>query len=149
MDIAKEIGAKGFANEYHRATVNVVFSAHWLTKILEQRASEENITLHQFNVLRILRGIHPQACTNNQIQERMVEKNSDVSRIVNRLVTKGLIRRERNERDGRAVALTITSLGLETLDKLDQPMLLNDLLPNRLSIEECVQLNELLNKMRG
>lgn len=149
MDIAKEIGAKGFADEYHRATVNIVFTAHWLTTILELRASVENITLHQFNVLRILRGIHPQACTNSQIQERMVEKKSDVSRMVERLVTKGLIQRERSERDGRAVALTITQTGLDTLDKLDQTMLLSDLLHDRLSVTECVQLNELLNKMRG
>ena len=149
MGIQEEIGARSFVDAYHEATINIVFTANWLTHILEERASQQNITLHQFNVLRVLRGKHPEACTNREVQSKMVERNSDVSRMVNRLVTKGLIHRSKNDLDGRAVALTITDAGLEILEKLEEPMLLGDLLPGRLSESECEQLNALLDKLRG
>lgn len=149
MDIGEEIKTSKFTDEYHRATVNTIYTANWLTTILEERARALDVTLHQFNVLRILRGRHPEASTNNQIRERMVERKSDVSRMVNRLVSKGLIRRSKNEWDGRAVALTITKQGMCVLEQLEEPMLLGDILPQRLTKEECEQLNNLLNKMRG
>lgn len=149
MDIGEEITVSKFTDEYHRATINVIFTANWLTNVLEERARAHDVTLHQFNVLRILRGRHPEASTNNQIRERMVERKSDVSRIVNRLVSKGLIHRSKCEWDGRAVALTITEQGLQVLEQLEEPMLLADILPHRLTTEECKQLNTLLNKMRG
>lgn len=149
MKIGEEIQVSKFADEYHKMTVNVVFTCHWLTSFLEQRASQENITLHQFNVLRILRGQHPDACTNAMIKERMLERKSDVSRIVDRLVSKGLVHRCKSDCDGRAVALTITDQGMQALQNLEEPMMLRDILPGNLSKEECVQLNALLDKLRG
>lgn len=149
MEIAEEIQASKFADEYHKMTVNIVFTSHWLTAFLEKRASTENITLHQFNVLRILRGQHPDACTNAMIKERMLERKSDISRIVDRLVSKGLVHRCKSDCDGRAVALTITESGMHALQNLEEPMLLRDLLPKNLSVEECAQLNFLLDKLRG
>ena len=129
MKIGEEIQASKFADEYHKMTVNVVFTGHWLTGFLEQRASQENITLHQFNVLRILRGQHPDACTNAMIKERMLERKSDVSRIVDRLVSKGLVHRCKSDCDGRAVALTITDQGMQALENLEEPMMLRDIYP--------------------
>ncbi len=149
MEIATEIQTSKFADEYHKMTINVVFTSNWLTGFLEQRASAENITLHQFNVLRILRGQQPHACTNAMIKERMLEKKSDVSRIVDRLVAKGLVHRCKSNCDGRAVALTITENGMRALRNLEEPMLLSDILPQHLSEEECRQLNHLLDKLRG
>lgn len=149
MGIKEDIAVRSFVDAYHQATINILFTANWLTHILEERASQQNITLHQFNVLRILRGKHPKACTNREIQSKMVERNSDVSRMVNRLVTKGLIHRSKHELDGRAVALTITDSGLRILDQLEEPMLLGDLLTDRLCENECKQLNALLDKLRG
>lgn len=149
MEIDKEIQISGFADAYHRATVNVIFTSNWLTGILEARASKENITLHQFNVLRIIRGRHPKACTISSIRERMIERKSDVSRIVDRLVSKGLVHRSKSDCDGRAVALTITEAGMNILHNLDESMLLRDLLPAHLSEEECTELSRLLDKLRG
>lgn len=149
MEIAEEIQSSKFADEYHKMTVNILFTGHWLTGFLEQRATKENITLHQFNVLRILRGQYPKACTNAMIKERMLERKSDISRIVDRLVSKDLVHRCKSECDGRAVALTITERGMNALRNLEEPMLLQDLLPKNLSVEECAQLNFLLDKLRG
>lgn len=149
MDIAEEIYTDNFVDEYHKMTINLLVTSSRLTHELEVRASKQNITLHQFNVLRILRGLYPESSTNAHIKERMLEKMSDVSRIVNRLVSKGLVHRSKSECDGRAVALTITNKGLEVLQNLDEEMLLADLLQERLSSEECKHLNGLLDKLRG
>lgn len=149
MEIAEEIQANKFTDEYHKMTVNILFTSYWLTGFLEQRASMENITLHQFNVLRILRGQYPQACTNSMIKERMLERKSDISRIVDRLVSKGLVHRCKSDCDGRAVALTITEDGMHALQNLEEPMLLREILPKNLSKSECSQLNFLLDKLRG
>lgn len=149
MDISEEISTDSFVDEYHKMTINLLVTSSRLTHELESRASQENITLHQFNVLRILREKYPDTCTNADIKERMLEKKSDVSRIVNRMVTKGLVHRSKSACDGRAVALTITAKGMEILENLDQEMLLADLLQERLSPEECDVLNDLLNRLRG
>lgn len=149
MEIEKEIQITKFANEYHKLAVNLIFSSNWLTGFLEKRANEEGITLHQFNALRILRGSFPEPCTNSMIKARMLDKKSDVSRIVDRLVAKELVHRCKSDCDGRAVALTITEKGLEILKNLEQTMLLNDILPQHLSEAECQRLNELLDKLRG
>ncbi|HLW50196.1 MAG TPA: MarR family transcriptional regulator, partial [Sphingobacteriaceae bacterium] len=86
---------------------------------------------------------------NAMIKERMLERKSDISRIVDRLVSKDLVHRCKSECDGRAVALTITERGMNALRNLEEPMLLQDLLPKNLSVEECAQLNFLLDKLRG
>jgi DNA-binding MarR family transcriptional regulator len=149
MEIEKEIKTAKFAHEYHKLAINLIYSSNWLTRFLEKRASKEGITLHQFNVLRILRGQYPAPCNNAMIKSRMLDKKSDVSRIVDRLVMKNLIHRSKSDQDGRSVCLTITKEGLNTLQNLEHSMMLEDLLPKNLSEAECKQLNALLDKLRG
>jgi DNA-binding MarR family transcriptional regulator len=105
--------------------------------------------MQQYNILRILRGQHPQPATINLLKERMLDKMSDASRIVERLVQKGLVSRCTNERDRRAVDIMINDKGLEILKTLDLELNINNILKNNLSDEEAVQLNILLDKMRG
>ena len=147
MKIEEEIKTDKFVNEQHRATVNIVFTSNWISHVLEERAGEEQITLQQFNVLRILRGRHPESATNNLLKERMIDKMPDISRIIDRLVVKGLVSRGRCNTDRRAVDVRITSEGLAVLDRLDERMLMMDML-HRMTDEECRQLNDLLDKMR-
>ncbi|WP_257656395.1 MarR family winged helix-turn-helix transcriptional regulator [Parapedobacter lycopersici] len=147
MKIEEEIKTDKFVNEQHRATVNIVFTSNWISHILEERAGEEQITLQQFNVLRILRGRHPKPATNNLLKERMIDKMPDISRIIDRLVVKGLVSRGRCDTDRRAVDVRITPKGLAVLNRLDERMLMMDML-HRMTDEECRQLNELLDKMR-
>ncbi|WP_353181885.1 MarR family transcriptional regulator [Parapedobacter lycopersici] len=147
MKIEEEIKTDKFVNEQHRATVNIVFTSNWISHVLEERAGEEQITLQQFNVLRILRGRHPEPATNNLLKERMIDKMPDISRIIDRLVVKGLVSRGRCNTDRRAVDVRITSEGLAVLDRLDERMLMMDML-HRMTDEECRQLNDLLDKMR-
>jgi len=149
MRIEDEIQTSKFCNEKHKATINVVFTSNWITDILEKRASLEQITLQQFNVLRILRGQHPKPVTNSLVKERMLDKMPDVSRIIARLVAKGLVSRGKCSTDRRAVDVNITSKGLSVLKALDDSMMMMDILQKNISEEECKILNGLLDKLRG
>jgi len=147
--IEDEIQSRRFHNERHKATINVVFTSNWIADILEKRAAAYSITLQQFNILRILRGQYPAPVTNCLLRERMIDKTPDVSRIVDRLVSKGLVSKAQCSTDRRAVDVLITSEGLEVLIGLEERMLMMDVLAENITEAECEVLNGLLDKLRG
>ncbi len=149
MKIEEELKVKKFTNDWQRATVNVLFTASWLGLILEKRASKRQITLQQFNALRILRGQLPSPTTNNLLRARMISNTPDISRLVDRIVAKGLASRSKNKDDKRAVDLFITQKGLDLLDEIEEDMMLSDILPDHLSEQEAATLSALLDKLRG
>lgn len=149
MKIEEEIQTRKFLNERHKATINIVFTSNWITDILERRANSQQITLQQFNVLRILRGQYPNPITNSLLKQRMLDKMPDVSRIINRLVAKGMVSRGKSAVDRRAADVKITSKGLDALANLDESMMMMDVLHENITESECQVLNELLDKMRG
>ncbi|GAA4173182.1 MarR family winged helix-turn-helix transcriptional regulator [Sphingobacterium ginsenosidimutans] len=149
MKIEDEIKVSKFSNEWHRCTVNILYTYNWLNNELEQRAAKEGITLKQFNVLRILRGQYPKPATNNLIKSRMLSTTPDISRMMDRMVTKGLVSRCQSGGDKRAVDLVITDKGLKILENLEEPMLMTDILSDRISEKEAIQLSALLDKLRG
>jgi DNA-binding MarR family transcriptional regulator len=120
-----------------------------VSDLLKQRLGKHQITLQQFNILRILRGQYPNPATINLLKERMLDKMSDASRIVERLVQKGLVTRCINQKDRRAVDIVINEKGLELLKKLDPVITPIDVLKANLSDAEAKQLNVLLDKLRG
>ncbi|WP_207423618.1 MarR family winged helix-turn-helix transcriptional regulator [Desertivirga brevis] len=148
MDLEKEIQSK-FESDYQKVVVNLVYTYNWITSILKERLDDHQITLQQFNILRILRGQYPKPATINLLKERMLDKMSDASRIVDRLVQKGLVTRSVNQKDRRAVDIIISEKGLEILKKLDPVITPDDVLRTNLSEEEVLKLNQLLDKMRG
>ena len=148
MQIDKEIQSK-FESEYQKVVVNVVYTYNWVTSILKKRLDQHQITLQQFNILRILRGQYPKPATVNLLKDRMLDKMSDASRIVDRLVQKGLVTREVNQKDRRAVDIIISEKGLEILTKLDPVITPEDVLKANIPEEDVVRLNHLLDKMRG
>lgn len=148
MQLDKEIKSK-FENEYQKVVVNVIYTYGWVTSILKKRLEKYAITLQQFNILRILRGQYPNPATINLLKERMLDKMSDTSRIVDRLVQKGLVTRAVSRRDRRAVDIIISEQGLELLKHLDPDITPDALLMENLTENEARQLNELLDKLRG
>jgi len=100
-------------------------------------------------VLRILRGQYPKPATVNLIKERMIDKMSDASRIVDRLVQKQLVTRCTNDKDRRAVDIRISEQGLDLLSKIDKEYKTRDMFKNSLTEEEAGQLSALLDKLRG
>lgn len=147
MGIERDIQQKNFRNNYQKAAVNLIFSANWLTEKIKCILDEEDITNQQYNILRILRGTtHPLSTL--QIRERMLDKMSDTSRIVDRLLKKELVQKTICPYDKRLVDISITISGRALLTKLDERNQDIDNLISHLSDEEADHLNQLLDKMR-
>lgn len=148
MKIEDEIHQKQFRNEYQRAAINLLYSYSWLTTRIKQFLSQYDITMQQFNVLRILRGQHPESISTSVIRERMLDRNSDASRIVDRLHRQKLVDKQPCPSDRRLVDVRISSKGLKLLETIDQSQqTIEDFLAN-LSEDEAKELNRLLDKMR-
>jgi DNA-binding MarR family transcriptional regulator len=109
----------------------------------------QGITRQQFNVLRILRGQHPKSANLGLIKERMLDKMSDASRIVERLRVKRLVTRRQSKTDRREVEIMISSKGLQMLEVTDVEIQEIYKLFDRLSHDELEQLNNLLDKFRN
>ncbi|MFI5163142.1 MAG: MarR family winged helix-turn-helix transcriptional regulator [Sphingobacteriales bacterium] len=149
MRIEEEIQSTNFEDSYHKAVINVSYTYGWLNNAFKCKFEKHQLTNQQFNVLRILRGQYPNPATVNLIKERMIDKMSDASRIVDRLVQKGLVSRCTNNKDRRAVDIRISDKGLEVLTIMDNEFKTKEVLKNNLTEEEAVKLNELLDKLRG
>jgi DNA-binding MarR family transcriptional regulator len=149
MTLEKDISQRSFRNLKQKSMVNLIFTYHWVVEKIKSLLSAEDITLQQYNILRILRGSFPEPLSTLQIRDRMLDKMSDTSRIVDRLVVKGLVQKNTSKTDKRLVDVMITDEGRELLAKLD---LHNDELDNivtSLSESEMDSLNNLLDKLRG
>jgi DNA-binding MarR family transcriptional regulator len=149
MKIEDEIQSNNFEDNHHKAVINISYTYSWLSNLLRCNFEKYNLTSQQFNVLRILRGQHPKPATINTIKERMVDKMSDASRIVDRLMQKELVSRCTNNTDRRAVDIRITDKGLELLSKMDEQFKTSDLFKHNITEEEASTLSNLLDKMRG
>jgi DNA-binding MarR family transcriptional regulator len=149
MKINELVKVKKFRDDWHKATINIIYTNSWIVKNLEQRANKKEITLQQFNVLRILRGQYPKAASNNLLKERMINSTPDISRLVDRIAAKGLVMRTKNIRDKRSVDLQITEKGLQLLDEIEEDMMLTDLVNSNITEQEALQLSNLLDKFRG
>lgn len=147
MGIEKDIQQQLFRNEYQKATVNIIFSANWLQEKIKNFLDTEDITPQQYNILRILRG-HKEPLSTLQIRERMLDKMSDTSRIVERLQKKNLVEKKTCPTDKRLVDVVISKKGLALLEKLDRKNSELDQMLHNLNAEEAKALNDLLDKMR-
>ena len=149
MGIDKDIHQNKFRNERHKAMVNLLFTYGWTVERLKQFVSEEGITHQQFNILRILRGNHPMPLSTLTIRERMIDKMSDTSRIVDRLLSKGLVKKVICKKDRRLVDVSITDRGLKLLEKLDKKQDEMDGILSNISEKEALNLSKLLDKIRA
>jgi DNA-binding MarR family transcriptional regulator len=148
MSIENDIQQAKFRNEYHKMSVNLIYTSNWLMERNKQYFDNADITPQQFNILRILRGAGTPLST-LQIRQRMLDKMSDTSRIVDRLVKKELVKKVICKTDRRLVDVTITDKGLSLLEALDGFNDQMDASVSNLTEEEALALNGLLDKMRG
>ncbi len=150
MRLEDEIRQKNFKSEYEKGLINMIYTYNWVDYRIKAFLKKYGITPQQFNVLRILRGQHPKPCTVNLLKERMLDKMSDASRIVERLRLKKMLARNVSSSDRRSVDIMISQAGLDLLSKLDMELdqLHRDIFSN-LSEAEIVQLNGLLDQLRG
>jgi DNA-binding MarR family transcriptional regulator len=149
MSLEKDIQQKEFRNEYHKATLNIIVTHNYIVGKMNDLFKDFDITRQQYNVLRILRGQHPGHASVNLIKDRMLDKMSDASRIVERLRIKELIVRQDCKNDKRAVEVTITDKGLQLLESMDLHVAKLDSIFFNLSEQETRELNTLLDKIRA
>ena len=147
MGIEQDINQARFRNEFQKALINIFYSSNWLSERMKVFFDREGITGQQFNILRILRGAGEPLST-LQIRQRMIDKMSDTSRIVDRLVLKGLVKKTVCEMDKRLVDVNITDKGKKLLEKIDKCNEEMDGILGNLNEAEAKQLNKILDKIR-
>ena len=149
MRIEDEIKMDSFPSIQQKLNINLMYSYNWTQERLQSFFAGFGLTAQQYNVLRILRNHYPQALTTSHILEQMVEKNAGVSRLVDRLVKKGLVSKRVSKQDRRLVDVTISEEGTKVLEQLDEQHHQIDDVFNNLSLGEMVTMNRLLDKLRG
>lgn len=148
MGIEKDIQQAKFRNAHQKASINLIYTLSWMKDKLKSIFEAEDITSQQFNILRILRGSFPQPLSILQIRERMLEKMSDTSRIVDRLIAKGLVKKVVCKNDRRLVDVVITEKGKKLLERLDDRQDEIDGILGNLSEKDANILSDLLDKIR-
>jgi DNA-binding MarR family transcriptional regulator len=146
MTLESKLQSK-FKTPQHKLGVNLLYTSHLISYLLHQQFKDLEITHQQYNVLRILRGQYPEPCNLKLIKERIIDRMSDVSRIVDKLIIKQFVERKECKSDRRNVDLIITDKGLKLLSSLDH---INesflDLFKN-LNDQDIKTLNSLLDKL--
>ena len=148
MGIEKDIQQTKFRNPHQKAAINLIYTIGWIRDKMKNFFDTEDITSQQFNILRILRGSFPQPLSTLQIRERMLEKMSDTSRIVDRLIAKGLVKKVTCKNDRRLVYVIITDKGKKLLERLDLRQEEMDQIFGNISEQDANILSDLLDKIR-
>lgn len=148
MRIEEEIKQTKFRNPFQKASINLIYTANWLQNQQKDFFKQFDITGQQFNILRILKGQHPRSISVTEIKARMLDRNSDVSRLLDRLALKSLISRKSCSYDKRSLDVFITPQGIELLEKIDLQASQLDRSLTKLSSDQATLLSNLLDKIR-
>lgn len=149
MTIEEEIKQGKFASEHQKMAVNIMFTSGWLYNGNAARLKVHGVTPEQYNVLRILRGSHPKKMMLAEVTSRMIDKNSNATRLVEKLRQKALVTREICENNRRQVDISITAKGLGLLKKIDAESEAWIATMKNVTQAEAKELNRLLDKLRG
>lgn len=147
MKIEEAINQRKFESPLHKAIINLVYTFNWVSDKQQGTFQTFDITLQQYNVLRILRGQHPNAVPVGDVKAVMLDKNPDLTRLCDRLVKKKLVKRELNSENRRQVLLKILPAGLELLKKME-PSMKAAMSSIKLTDAQANQLSDLLDKIR-
>jgi DNA-binding MarR family transcriptional regulator len=148
MSIETDIKQKKFRSPYQRLVLNLIYTSNWLGYKQIEMFREYELTPEQYNVLRILRGQYPNPIKVSDISERMLDKNSNTSRLIDKLLLKDLVKRSSCPSDRRAVDVVINSKGLDLLKALDPKVDEWEGSLDSITHEEADIVNALLDKLR-
>ena len=149
VKLENEIRQEKFRNEYQKLMINLIYTGNWLSSSHSRQLKPYGLSVQQYNILRILRGQHPEPAKVNILQERMLDKMSNASRLVEKLRQKGLLERRECMSDRRAVDVVITQKGLALLDELDNVVIEMESILHAINEEEACKLNSFLDQLRG
>jgi DNA-binding MarR family transcriptional regulator len=148
VKLEQAIKSNKFKNEVHKAGLNIFYTAWWLKTIMSRELKEFGLTHEQYNVLRILKGKYPDQMCVRDIAERMIEKSSNVPRIIDRLEIKKLVKRATSQQDKRETVISLTQGGITLLEASTK--VINTIMDESMVLEEkeACSLNSLLEKVR-
>ena len=148
MKLEDALRTNNFSSQNQKAVLNLLYTTWWLKTIISRELKTAGLTYEQFNVLRILKGKHPEAICVKNIGSRMIEPNSNVPRIIDRLVLKKYVNRSTSEIDKRETVISLTESGIDILLSANKKM--NELFNGSVALSEndAIQLNLLLENMR-
>ncbi|CAN5821139.1 MarR family transcriptional regulator [soil metagenome] len=149
MKIEEEIKQSTFKDIFNKLYINIVYTSGWLQVRQAKKFKEYGVSLPQYNILRILRGQHPKPASVNLLIDRMLDKTSNASRIVDKLEIKKLVTRTPCLQDRRTVEIRITEKGLDLLDAMADAVEARNTGISNLTEEEAEQLSDLLDKIRS
>ncbi|MFN4914230.1 MAG: MarR family winged helix-turn-helix transcriptional regulator [Sphingomonadales bacterium] len=149
MKLEDEIKQSKFTSSRQKVLVNIIFTANWVNARLSDIIKSHQITLQQYNVLRILRGKYPKSANPGEIKAVMLDKNPDLTRLCDRMCTQGLISRNIDEVNRRKMNICITDKGLEVLEQIDPEIHKIEQMMVHLQDAESEQLSDLLDRLRG
>lgn len=149
MGISEDIKQPKFKSQLNKAFVNIIYTNGWLQQQQVELFKPYGLTTPQYNILRILRGQHPQPATVNMLIDRMLDKSSNASRIVDKLESKGLVIRQQCKADRRAVDVLISEEGLHLLQDIDKTITNWEEGIRNLTEEDCNLLSDLLDRLRA
>jgi len=149
MRIEDEIQQKDFKDDYRRLVVNLLFTNNWLNQQFIPFFRQLGLTLQQHNVLSIIRGQHPKPVCFGEIQERMVDRNSNVTRLIDKLIEKGYVTRDICPANRRMIEVRLTPTGTDLLRQIDEQLPSFYERFHNLTQEEAVLVSKLLDKLRG
>ncbi|OIQ30792.1 MAG: MarR family transcriptional regulator [Bacteroidetes bacterium MedPE-SWsnd-G2] len=150
MSIEKDIKSTISLPESRKAIINLIYTTNWIKEQLIQNLKPFDISMEQYNVLRILRGQKGNPANLCTIQERMINKMSNTTRLVDKLIKKNLVTRQQCEMNRRKVEIFITTNGLQLLSEIDIILDQNEpIITGNLPDNELQQLNILLDKLRS
>jgi DNA-binding MarR family transcriptional regulator len=142
--LSRRLKQARFASPQQEALLSVVVAAGTINSLLDQICEKHGLTRTQYNVLRILRGVHPEGHPRREIAQRMVERAPDITRLVDRLQKQGLVRRTQGGTDRRQSIARITSKGLKLLDSIQPELDARTAAQlDTLSSRDCAQLSRL------
>ena len=148
MSLKNEIKQTKEISAYEKGIVNILLTYYMIENKLTLILSEHNLTMQQYNILRILRGVYPGCYSNNEIKERMLHKSADATRLVDRLAKKDFVQRSQCKEDRRRVEISISNKGLDILKDIDKLMPKIESIMSNLDQKEVKKLNTLLEKVR-
>lgn len=149
MKIEEAIKQGRFGSNFHKAVVNLIYTSNWLRDAHTDLFRKYGILSQHFNALRIIKGRHPKPVSAGEIKDVLLDKASDVTRLLDKLVTQGYVKRQLCEYNRRKMDITLTPRGLQLLEELEGPLnAFYEELATRLSAEEALLLSDLLDKIR-
>jgi DNA-binding MarR family transcriptional regulator len=147
--IEDEIKQSKFRSEGQKLIINLIYTYNQISGQMATLLQPHGLTMQQYNILRILKGQYPNPSTNNLVKDRMLDRNSDVTRLIDRMIRNGWVTRTSCEKDRRRVDILITQQGLDVLDAIQTQETDLDVIAMRLPEDEQRAMNDMLDRLRG